>query len=386
MKITGDWLRHKGTVAVMAALEGAGHRALFVGGCIRNAILAEPVGDIDIATDAKPDAVTKAAERAGLRVVPTGLDHGTVTVIAGGRAHEVTTFRRDLATDGRHATIAFSTRLEDDAARRDFTMNAIYADRDGTIVDPLNALADLQSRQLRFVGDPASRIREDYLRILRFFRFYAWYGDPASGPDPDALAACAALQDGLEGLSRERIGAEIRKLLSAPDPAPALSAMASTGILSRILPGATPRSLAELIHREAGVPCRWLRRLAVIGGENPLETLRLSRQENTTFLQISDAISSGRSPAVLGHLLGVDTATDALLARVSVLGGTLPADWQRDVARGAASVLPVSAKDLMPHLSGPALGRRLRQIEQRWLDSDLHVTKAELLNGNKVRD
>ena len=183
MKITGDWLRHKGTVAVMAALEGAGHRALFVGGCIRNAILAEPVGDIDIATDAKPDAVTKAAERAGLRVVPTGLDHGTVTVIAGGRAHEVTTFRRDLATDGRHATIAFSTRLEDDAARRDFTMNAIYADRDGTIVDPLNALADLQSRQLRFVGDPASRIREDYLRILRFFRFYAWYGDPASGPE-----------------------------------------------------------------------------------------------------------------------------------------------------------------------------------------------------------
>ncbi len=173
MKVGGTWLDHPGTQALCAALEAAGHRALFVGGCVRNAILGEPVGDVDLTTDATPEAVTRIAEAAGFRTVPTGLDHGTVTVIAGGLAHEVTTFRRDVETDGRRAVVAFSARIDEDAARRDLTMNALYADRMGTVIDPLGGLADTLARRVRFVGDPETRIREDYLRILRFFRFHA---------------------------------------------------------------------------------------------------------------------------------------------------------------------------------------------------------------------
>nr|MDA3889890.1 CCA tRNA nucleotidyltransferase [Allgaiera sp.] len=217
MKITGAWLTRPETRAVCAALTGAGHRALFVGGCVRNALLGVAVADIDIATDAAPETVTILAENAGLKAVPTGIDHGTITVVSGGIAHEVTTFRRDVETFGRHATVAFTADPAEDAARRDFTMNALYATPEGEVLDPLGGLPDLQARRLRFVGDPASRIREDYLRILRFFRFHAWYGDQQEGLDPEGIAACAENLDGLAGLSRERIGTEMRKLLSAPD-------------------------------------------------------------------------------------------------------------------------------------------------------------------------
>ena len=212
------------------------------------------------------------AAAAGLAAVPTGIDHGTVTLLSDGQPFEVTTFRRDVETFGRHATVAFSTDIAEDAARRDFTMNALYAEPDGTLVDPLGGLADLRARRVRFVGDPARRIAEDYLRILRFFRIHAWYGDPAGGLDPEGLAACAALQEGLDSLSRERVGAEIAKLLAARDPAPAVAAMAATGILARVLPGADPRALAPLVHLEAGAGLapRWQRRLAALGGRRRL--------------------------------------------------------------------------------------------------------------------
>ena len=192
MKISGDWLTRAETQAVCAMLTAGGYQVLLVGGCVRNALLGAPVADVDIATDAPPQIVSDLAENAGLKAVPTGINHGTVTIIAGGIPHEVTTFRRDVETFGRHAKVAFSTRLNDDAARRDFTMNALYARPDGTVLDPLNGLPDLVARRVRFVGDPEQRIGEDYLRILRFFRFHAWYGDPAGGLDPDGLAACAA--------------------------------------------------------------------------------------------------------------------------------------------------------------------------------------------------
>ena len=173
MRVAGEWIENTATQAVCAALTSAGWQALFVGGCVRNAALGLAVNDIDIATDAVPETVTILAENAGFKVVPTGIDHGTVTVIAGGMPHEVTTFRRDIETDGRRAVVAFTAALHDDAARRDFTMNALYARPDGTVVDPLGGLDDLLRRRLRFVGHPEDRIREDYLRILRFFRFTA---------------------------------------------------------------------------------------------------------------------------------------------------------------------------------------------------------------------
>ena len=379
MKISGDWISQAGTQALCAALTAAGYRALFVGGCVRNALMARAVADIDIATDALPEIVTNIAETAGFRVVPTGIEHGTVTVIAQGVAHEVTTFRRDIATDGRHATVAFATDIAQDAARRDFTMNALYAQADGSVIDPLGGLADLQARHLRFVGEASARIREDYLRILRFFRFYAIYGDPSQGIDAEGLAACAENLEGLADLSRERVGAEMRKLLAAADPAPAIASMAQAGVLAQILPGASPRALAPLVHLEAGLPPDWQARLAVIGGEALTEALRLSKAETVTIMRIRDEIGSSLTPAALGWKYGAQVAQAVVLARAAVLEAPLPIGWQSEIARGAGAALPVTAADLMPALQGPDLGKRLREIEARWLASDLYLGKAALL-------
>ncbi len=360
-------------------LTTAGYQALLVGGCIRNALMDIPVADVDIATDALPQTVSDLAEIAGLKSVPTGLEHGTVTIVSNGIPHEVTTFRRDVETFGRHATVAFSTDVAEDAARRDFTMNALYATPQGDVIDPLGGLPDLLARRLRFVGDPAARITEDYLRILRFFRFHALYGDPGAGLDAEALAACAALADGLDSLSRERVGAEMRKLLGAPDPAPAAAAMERTGILPRVLPGASSRALPMLVHLEAGYRPEWLRRLAVLGGEDQTDRLRLSRTETVTLGALLEAIAGARNPAELGYRLGADVATDAVLARAAVLEAPLPLSWQADVARGAMARFPVKAGDLMPALSGPALGQRLASLEGKWIASNFTLARDELL-------
>lgn len=379
MKLTGDWIGHPGTQALCAALEDAGFRALFVGGCVRNTLLDEPVGDIDIATDAMPETVSDIAETAGFKVIPTGIDHGTVTVVAEGRPHEITTFRRDVETDGRRAVVAFSSRIEEDAQRRDFTMNALYADRTGKVTDPLHGLPDLEARRVRFVGDAETRIREDYLRILRFFRFHAAYGDPEGGLDPEGLAACAALSAGLETISRERITAELRKLLAARDPAPSVAAMAQSGVLARVLPGADARALAPLIHLDEAEPPRWLRRLAVLGGET--DALRLSKAEARDLVALRTAIGSTDTPAALGWRLGEPLAIDAILARAASFGTYPPEDWQTEVHRGARARFPVTAADLMPALQGEALGSRLKALESRWLASDLRLGKDDLLKG-----
>ena len=379
MRLTGDWLDHPGTAAVMQALDGAGGQAFFVGGCVRDAVLGRPVGDIDIATDLVPDRVVEAVVVAGLRAVPTGIEHGTVTVIAAHRPHEVTTFRRDVETFGRHATVAFSTDVAEDAARRDFTMNALYADGRGQVIDPLGSgLADAKQRHVRFIGHPEDRIREDYLRILRFFRFTAVVGDPDLGLDAEGLAACAALAEGIDGLSRERIGAEMRKLLSAGDPAPAVSAMAQAGLLARVLPGADTRALAPLVHLEGEVSPDWLRRLAVIGGEDVDDRLRLSRAEARDLARLRAAIGSGDAPAALGWRLGVARGSDAVLLRAAIMGQPVAPDATTEVARGAAARFPVVAADLEP-LAGKALGARLKELEAQWLAGGLRAGKDELL-------
>ncbi len=378
MKITGDWLTRSETQAVCQALTSGGHQALFVGGCVRNSLIGAVISDIDISTDAPPARVTALATGAGLRVVPTGFDHGTVTVVSGGVPFEVTTFRRDVETDGRRAVVAFSTRISDDAARRDFTMNALYATPDGTVIDPLGGLPDLLAHRLRFVGDASARIREDYLRILRFFRFHAWYGDPDQGLDAEGLAACAGLADGIDGLSRERVGAEIRKLLAAPDPAPSVAAMARAGILTRVLPGADDCALPPLVHLEDGMEPDWRRRLAALGGADPTDTLRLSRAEGQYLHQLRQALASADSPATLGYRHGPDRATDAVLIRAAMLGNTLPDDWRMDVNRGATAIFPIKSTDL-PAFKGRALGARLAELEQAWIASGFALTRAQML-------
>lgn len=297
---------------------------------------------------------------AGFRPVPTSIDHGTVTVVAAGKPHEVTTFRRDVETDGRRAVVAYSTEIQEDAQRRDFTMNALYADRRGQVIDPLNGLPDLLARRVRFVGDAETRIREDYLRILRFFRFHAAYGDPESGLDADGLAACATFSAGLETISKERIYAELKKLLAARDPAPAVAAMAQSGVLALVLPAPIsaplPRwCISNLQNPRAGStiwPFSAVRRM----------TSRLSRAEARDLAALRNAIGSAGSAAVLGWQLGETLATDAVLARAAVLGSPPPPEWRADVSRRAQARFPVTAADLMPDHTGVALGERLKAL------------------------
>ena len=378
MKVSGDWLRSAATQSVLAVLSDAGYHALCVGGCVRNALLAAPVADVDIATDALPETVTNLAEKAGFRAAPTGIEHGTVTIVAEGTGFEVTTFRHDVETFGRHARVAFSANLAQDAARRDFTMNALYAQADGTVIDPIGGLADIAARRVRFVGAPEDRIQEDYLRILRFFRFHAQYGDPDQGLDADALAACALHSAMLETLSRERIGAEMRKLLAAKDPAPAVAAMQACGVLRHILPGADARALPVLVHLEAGAPGGWLRRLAVLGGEEAPEGLRLSRNELRDFSHIRDGLSSLATPAELGYRLKEVLATDIVLARAALMGMPPPDAWQDAIATGAHARFPLRPADLMPALQGPALGSALKRAEAHWIASGFTADRETL--------
>lgn len=381
MNITGDWLTSDGTQAVFAALQAEGHSAFAVGGCVRNALMGVPVTDVDIATDATPQTVEALAKAANLKSVPTGIDHGTITIVSDGTGYEVTTYRADTETDGRHAIVRFSTDMAEDAARRDFTMNALYADADGMVIDPLNGLPDLDARRVRFIGDAHARITEDYLRILRFFRFAAWYGDPGHGFDADALAAIAQTLDGLGGLSQERIGAEVVKLLSAPDPAPAVGSMAQTGVLQAVLPGSTLRALAPLIHLEelAELGPDPLRRLASLGVFDGTD-LRLSKKDQRRLAQYQSLISTNEPPSELGYRHGKEIAQDVLLLRAALLESPFDLDGIQIAETGADARCPVKAGDLMPAYSGVALGNKLREVEDRWISSGFTLSKADLLD------
>ncbi|MDT8344292.1 MAG: CCA tRNA nucleotidyltransferase [Thermohalobaculum sp.] len=377
--VRGDWLDDPDLAAVMTALRGD---AFLVGGCVRNALLGEAPGDVDLATPLTPDAVTARLMAAGLGAVPTGLAHGTITAVSGGKGFEITTFRADVETHGRHATVAFSTDMATDAARRDLTINALYADGAGRVIDPLGGLADLDARRVRFIGDPHDRIREDYLRILRFFRFAAWYGGDEI--EPEGLAACAELADGVVRLARERIGAEMRKLLAAPNPAPALAAMQAAGVLWRCLPGANGTLLAALVHVEAlaGRAPDWVLRLAALGANGEVGALRLSGTEARVLAAIRAALADDGRLCAIAYRHGARAAWARVL--LGTAAGAGPADWPgvaREIGAGAGAVLPVAARDLITAglAEGPALGAALARAERAWIDSGFALDKARLL-------
>lgn len=382
MKLAAPWLKAPASRAVCDMLTGAGHQAWFVGGCVRNALIGRPVSDLDIATDAVPQDVQRLAANAGLKAIGTGIEHGTVTVVSGGSVFEVTTFRRDVETDGRRAVVSFSNRIEDDARRRDFTMNALYAAPDGTVADPLGGLPDLLAGRVRFIDDPHQRIREDYLRILRFFRFHALYGDPEGGIDAEGLAACADHVEGIAYLSRERLGQEMRKLLGAPDPAPAVAAMAACGALAQVIAGASATHLAPLVHVEtgAGLTPDPIRRLAVLNGEDVAERLRLSGAEAARLVRLCDGTASPMTAGELGYRLGAGDAVDVLALRAALIGHEFDPEQATLARDGAARRFPVKAADLMPQLTGPELGATLRQLEARWIASGFTLTREQLLS------
>ncbi len=228
-----DWLNEPSLQSLLAVLSSGGEEARIVGGAVRNTLLNQTVSDIDIATTCLPQMTIERATSAGFKAIPTGIDHGTITVVSHGKPYEVTSLRADVSTNGRHAEVAFGRDWLVDAQRRDFSINALYADADGTITDLVGGIADIESQTLRFIGDPEQRIREDYLRILRFFRFFAWYGK--GRPESEGLKACARLKDGLAQLSAERTWSELKKLFAAPDPSRALLWMRQAGVLTAVL-------------------------------------------------------------------------------------------------------------------------------------------------------
>jgi len=376
-----SWLNNPAARRVFEAVQAGGFQIYFVGGCVRNSLLGLPDSDVDMSTNARPDDVTRLARAAGLKAIPTGIDHGTITVVVDGQPFEITTFRRDVETDGRRAVVAFSDDITDDARRRDFTMNALYADLSGRVMDPLGGLSDLLARRVRFIEDADQRIKEDYLRTLRFFRFYAWYADPGEGFDADALASIAANTEGLETLSAERVGQELTKLLRAPDPAPAVATMRQIGVLPVILPGTDDRWLAPLIHLEGtlGVQPDWRARLAVLGGDGTDARLRLSKADVRAVQLYQTQGFAGPPPAEIAYREGRDAARQVVMLRAAMAENMLDMSVLETIDRAAEAIFPIKAADLMPDYQGPALGKRLKELEAAWIASDFTLDAKALL-------
>lgn len=366
---TQRWQRRKGVARILRALDADGGMTRFVGGAVRDDLLGEPVSDLDFATRLRPDAVVAALERARIKAIPTGIAHGTVTAIADGQPAEITTLRADVSTDGRRATVAFTDDWQADASRRDFTINALYADpASGELFDYFGGLADLKAGRVRFIGDPLGRIAEDHLRILRFFRFHARYGKGA--PDPAALAACAARANDLMALSRERIADELLKLLAFADPGPTLALMVANGILLPVLPEiANADGLAALVaaERAAGIDGDPFRRLAALLPRDATAAaavgarLKLSNKARARLVSAADP-DLGADPRQLAYWLGVQGATDRLL-----LAGQ--PDAAAAIADFAVPRLPVKGGDLIRAgiTEGPLVARTLKGLEQAWV-------------------
>ena len=382
------WLQARQLREVMSALTAAGGEVRVAGGAVRNALLGVPVADVDLATTLPPDEVMYICKKVGFGVHPTGLAHGTITVVNHGVPFEVTTLRRDVATDGRRAVVSYTTNFEEDAQRRDFTMNAMYCDGDGKIYDFTNGYEDIVKRRVRFVGDASQRIREDYLRILRFFRFQARYGSPRM--HGNGLEACVQLRAGLARLSAERVHSELLKILEAPQALRVLKVMAKRGILKVILPHTEEwRVLSRL-------PGDGILRLFVLSKE-PMalqQALHLSNSEAARLVRLVDAPNV--TPRLLPqeqrrmvYQLGAAPFKDAVRlswarSRAAMQDGRwaellrLPDEWP-------APVFPVTGADLkligMP--SGPDMGRMLTELEDWWLASDFKPDKDQLLEKAK---
>ena len=366
------WRKKRGMKRLLAALGGSEGLTRYVGGSIRDDLLGLPVSDIDLATRIPPDEVMRRLEKARIKAVPTGIDHGTVTAVSDGHPFEITTLRRDVSTDGRRATVAFTDDWQEDAARRDFTINALSADPEtGELFDYFGGLADLGQRHIRFIGDPLQRIAEDHLRILRFFRFHARFD--AGEPDAAALQACTARANDLMGLSRERVADELLKLLAVADPSPTVAIMLSRGILKPVLPEISDDAGAGLerliaTENEAKIDPDPLRRLAALlprdsaVAEHVAARLRLSNKARKRLACAAGQVEG--APAVLAYRLGVQCAVDRLLLAGLAGEAAETASWH-------SPRLPVSGGQLIKRglAEGPLVATTLRRIEDAWVEA-----------------
>jgi len=390
------WLKAGAVARLLALLDRDGEEARVVGGAVRNALLRLPVGEIDLATTALPQEVARRAEAAGCKAIATGIEHGTITVVIDQKPVEVTTLREDVETFGRKARVAFGRDWQADALRRDFTINGLSVSADGTVYDYVGGLADIAARRVRFVGEPQRRIEEDYLRILRFFRFHAYFG--VGAPDPAGLLACIRARSGIGTLSRERVRAELLKLLLAPHAAPTLAVMTEAGLLGAVL-GGVPllASFENAVKAEAAALAEpdAVRRLGALGvwvaedAERLTQRLRLANAESQrltaleTWWRITPSAGERAARALL-YRIGPQSFVDrALLAWARSSAGAADSGW-RDLAgfpqRWTAPVFPLKAADLMRRgvPAGPVLGAALRSAEEAWIAADFPADSAAL--------
>ncbi len=394
-----EWLNAPEARAVFAALAADGAETRAVGGSVRNALFGLPVKDVDLATTALPAEVMRLAEKAGLKAVPTGIEHGTVTIVSGHLPYEVTTLRRDIETFGRHAVVTFTTDWAEDARRRDFTMNALYASADGTLFDPLGGYADLARRRVRFIGNPHERIREDYLRILRFFRLFAEYGEGA--PDPESLAAAISERQGLAKLSGERLAVELLRLLAAPRAVEAVHAMSEGHVLEVLSKHPAPRKVERLAAIEAHLgrtpdPVLRLAAMFVLTAEDAErigERLKLSRADRDTLSSVAEKRAEDHAfvpetPERQARVALYRLGPQIYLNRALIAWATGHADVT-DAKRSArlelgqrwqAPAPPFSGRDVIALgiPPGKSIGKVLSAFEAWWLDADFPSDPAEL--------
>jgi poly(A) polymerase len=390
------WLTSGGTARVLQLLNANGEEARVVGGAVRNALLELPPGDIDIATTALPEEVMRRAKSAGIKSVPTGIDHGTITLVIDGHPYEVTTLREDTETFGRKAKVAFGRDWVRDAERRDFSMNGLSVDANGVVHDYVGGLADVAARRVRFIGDPDQRIAEDYLRILRFFRIHAAFGE--GEPDRDGYLACIRGRDGLASLSAERVRMEMLKLLVAGGAAAAAAAMADGGLLQSLIGGVAytgPLSTIIAIERELGLPANATRRLAALtvavteDAKRVAARLRLSNAEAKALDSMGHrwwrfAARDEANARRLLYRLGAERYHDRVLLAWARGGGDVSSVRWRDLAelpqRWTPPKFPLKAADFIARgmAEGPALGHALTLAEDAWLAADFPLDEAAL--------
>jgi poly(A) polymerase len=378
---------------ILDAIKNGGGEARCVGGCVRDALLGHTVGEVDIACTLPPEKTTEILKQAGLKVVPTGIAHGTITAIADHVGYEITTLRRDVETDGRRATVAFTDNWQEDAARRDFTFNALYVDADGNIYDYFDGRTDLAAGRVKFIGDAHERIREDVLRILRYFRFFAWFG--RGEPNTEAVTACRELADLIPQLSVERVWREIVKLLSADNPLPAWTLMVDCGVVEYVLPEAVNAQMLEnllAVERKYKVMTAPMVRLAALMmGEcvesNIPQRLKLSRKETerlATLTMLPDKVRGSLEPVAFRRILymyGVDNARDAVVL-VAAQNATIDlATVLSVIDRWENPVFPLQGADLlkMGVAASPKVGDILRAVEDWWISQDFKPTRAACL-------
>lgn len=398
------WIEEPATRALLDALRAAGIEVRFVGGCVRDALLGRPIADIDLATPSRPEAVIAALEKAGIKVVPTGIAHGTVTAVVNAlgppRHYEITTLRRDVETYGRRARVAFDADWTADAERRDFTVNAVYLEPDGTLHDPVGGLADLKAHRVRFVGNPATRIAEDVLRVLRYYRFEARFGTGTG--DAAARAACRAAAPQLSTLSAERVAGELLRLLAVPDPLAALRMMADDGVLAAILPEATRLDRLERLIVVEPAPPDPLRRLAALvavdadGAAVMAARLRLSNAERDRLVGLTppwqvDAADDERAERLALYRLGATRYRD--MALLAAADGRLTPDELADALALAEGWkpprFPLAGRDVLALGIPPGVrvGELLDAVRRWWEEGDFAAGRRACLKRlQEIRD